>query len=331
MTRTALSNRAAESPVPLLVAEIGLNHNGDPSLAAAMLRAARAAGADAVKFQTFRADRLVADRKTGDFFRKFELPWPAYPELMALGRELGIIVCSTPFDEEAAEMLAGLGAPFIKIASGDLTHLPLLRHVGRLGVPVALATGMGTIDEIETALAAIGHRAVTLLQCTSAYPCPPEAVDLRAMVALGRRFGLPVGFSDHTEGIGAAVGAAVLGAVMIEKHFTSDRSLPGPDQKMSLDPAGWSAMTRAIREATAALGAAEKTVREAEAGTRAPARRSLVATRALPAGHTLTRNDLDCKRPGIGLPPAALESVIGRRLARAVAADRILGEDDLAP
>lgn len=314
-----------------------MNHNGDPALAESMVRAAHEAGANAVKFQTFRAERLISSRsvsRRGDadpvaFYRRFELPWSAYPDLIALGRELGILVASTPFDEDAADMLAGLGVPFMKIASGDLTHLPLLRHVGRLGLPVVLATGMGTMDEISAALEAIGHRDVTLLQCTSAYPCPPDAVDLRAMVALGERFGLPVGLSDHTEGIGAAIAAAVLGATMIEKHFTSDRTLPGPDQKMSMDSEGWRTMTVAVREAVAALGSAEKTVRPAEAGTRGPARRSLVVVRLLPAGHRLEREDIDCKRPGTGLPPAALESVIGRRLTRDVEADEILREEDL--
>jgi len=324
----------------LVVAEIGLNHNGDPGLAETMIAAAADAGADAVKFQTFIADRLVSARSDAygdhqasgspvDIYRTYELPRAAYPGLAAAARARGVLFSSTPFDEESADMLVGLGMPFVKIASGDLTHIPLLRHVGRFDLPVMLATGMGTMNEIEVALAAIGHRRVVLLQCTSAYPCPPDAVDLRAMVAMRERFGLPVGLSDHTEGIGAAVAAVALGAVLIEKHFTSDRGLPGPDQKMSADPAQWRALTRAVREAEAALGTEEKRTRACEATTVHLARRSLVAARDLPAGHVLGRTDLAVKRPGTGLAPALLDETVGRTLGKPVARDQVLQENDL--
>lgn len=339
--QTLIAGRRLGSGLPaLLIAEIGLNHNGDAALALAILRAAHEAGADAVKFQTFLAERLVSSRPDGggahaatadpvEFFRAYELPQAAYPLLMSLSCELGILMTSTPFDEESADMLAKLGVPFLKIASGDLTHIPLLAHVGKLNLPIVLSTGMGTMDEVEKALNAIGHRHVILLQCTSSYPCAAGDVDVHAMVAMRERFDLPVGLSDHTEGIGAAVAAVTLGACMIEKHFTSDQNLPGPDQKMSADPSMWRAMTKAIREAEAALGSAEKKPRACEETTIRLARRSLVAAIDLPAGHMLVRSDLAVKRPGTGLAPGLLEQVIGRRLARPVLRDAILGAEDL--
>lgn len=341
VTPVMISGRAlSENSPAMLVAEIGLNHNGQPDLAMTMLRAAHDAGACVGKFQTFLAERLVSSKSEAygdhaasgnpvEVYRTYELPPEAYPALVALGRDLGIGVASTPFDEETADRIAALGAPFLKIASGDLTHIPLLKHVGLLGLPIVLSTGMGTMEEIDAALGAIGHHDVILLQCTSSYPCAAEDVNLRAMIAMRERFKLPVGLSDHTQGIGAATAAVALGACMIEKHFTCDRSLPGPDQKMSLDPAAWREMTHAIRDAEASLGSPKKIVRSCETTTIRLARRSLVAARDLPQGHRLMRDDLAVKRPGTGLPPSMLESSLGRALARSVSRDEMLQADDL--
>lgn len=324
----------------LIIAEIGMNHIGDMELAVRMIKEAARAGADAAKFQSFRPENLFSLHKSSayhplkekiDAYRDWVLEPECYGELVKAGREHGIAVTTTPFDEESALAWQDLGVPFFKVASGDLTHIPLLRYVGNLKTPIILSTGMATPDEIEEAIDALGHRDITLLQCTSAYPCPADQVDLRAMVELGKRFDLPYGLSDHTEGIGAAVAAAALGASVVEKHFTVDRALPGPDQKMSLDPEDFSRMAAAVRDAEAALGSAEKKIRPAEEGTRVMARRSLVAARDLPEGHVLQKEDIAIKRPGNGIQPREIDLVVGKRLVRAVEADEVLSPEDVQP
>ena len=255
-----------------IIAEAGVNHNGDLALARQLVIAAAAAGADAVKFQTFQAGHLVtadapqADyqaRNTGrtesqfDMLKRLELPLEAFAELAGLCAEMGIEFLSTAFDEESADFLAGLGMRCFKIPSGELTNLPFLRHIGAFGRPVIVSTGMGTIEEAETAVATLreaGSGPVTVLHCVTRYPTPAEEANLRAMHVLRHALGVPIGYSDHTEGIEAPVIAVAAGACVIEKHFTLDRDLPGPDHKASLEPGELAEMVHALRRAEVLLG-----------------------------------------------------------------------------
>jgi N-acetylneuraminate synthase/N,N'-diacetyllegionaminate synthase len=333
---------------PLVIAEAGVNHDGSVERARQLVRAAAEAGADAVKFQTFRADALVTadaaqaayqrDRSPAasqrEMLRALELPEEAWAELQGLAIERGILFLSTPFDVASALLLEDLGVPALKIGSGDLTNLVLLRAVAAFGRPLLLSTGMATLAEIDAAVGDLrlhGDPPLVLLQCTSAYPAPVEAANLRAMTALGERYGVPVGFSDHTPGIGAAVAAAALGAAVIEKHITLDRTLPGPDHAASLEPAEFASMSAAIRDAAAALGSAQKEPLPVEAGARAVARRSLVAARPLAAGELLAEADLDAMRPEGGISPLRIEALISRRLVRSLQAGEALRPTDLDP
>lgn len=331
-----------------LIAEAGVNHNGDIELARRLVDAAAEAGADAVKFQTFSADRLAtaaapqADyqkRNTGmeesqySMLKRLELSEEAHRELLRHCRERGILFLSSPFDEESAEFLEALGVAAFKIPSGEITNTPFLAHVARKGKPLIVSTGMSTLDEVRAAVAAIrqaGYPPLALLHCVSSYPAAPEDVNLRAMAALRHAFDVPVGYSDHTDGIEIALAAVALGACIIEKHFTLDRSLPGPDHKASLEPAELASLAATIRRVEAALGDGVKRPAQREENTAMAARKSLVAARDLAAGSILQREDLAIRRPGTGLPPGRLESVVGRRLLRPAAAGTVLTEDLLA-
>ena len=331
-----------------IVAEAGVNHNGDLSLARALVDVAAEAGADAVKFQTFTADGLVTRAApTADYQRRaagelsqhamlaaLELSPAAHEALWTHCAARGIEFLSTPFDVDSAHYLKRLGVRRLKISSGDVTNLPMLEVVGALGLPVILSTGMADLDEVDAAVAALRGAGLTdlvLLQCVSNYPADPALTNLRAMDTLARRFGVPVGLSDHSRGLTVAIAAAALGAACIEKHFTLDRSLPGPDHQASLTPDELTALVRAVREVEGALGDGVKRPAPSELPIRLVARKSLVAGRDLPAGTVLRREDLVILRPGTGLPPSALPHVLGRRTARAVAADTPLTEDMLAP
>jgi sialic acid synthase SpsE len=310
---------------------------------------AAAAGADAVKFQTFAVDRLVTrsaatapyqTRAMGGessqhaLLRALELSPAAHDALAARCVELGIEFMSTPFDPDSARYLKRLGVRRLKISSGDVTNLPMLRLVGGLGLPVLLSTGMSDLAEVEAAVAALRAGGLTdliLLHCVSSYPAEPADTNLRAMDTLAAHFGVPVGLSDHTRGIMVAVAAAARGACCIEKHFTLDRALPGPDHQASLEPAELAALVAAVREVERALGDGVKRPTASEVPVRAVARKSLVAARDLPAGQRLTTEDVAILRPGTGLSPAALDTVLGRRLARAVSAQTLLAEDMLLP
>jgi N,N'-diacetyllegionaminate synthase len=255
-----------------VIAEAGVNHNGSVDLARQLVEAARDAGADAVKFQTFRAEDLVvrgaqkapyqrvttdARESQFDMLKRLELDAPAHAELMAHCRRTGIVFLSSPFDERSADMLERLGVERFKLGSGELTNLPLIAHVAEKRKPVILSTGMATLDEVEAALDTFrrhGGTDVTLLHCVTEYPCPVEQVNLRAMLTLRAAFRVPVGYSDHTEGTDIAIAAAAIGAQVIEKHFTLDRHMEGPDHKASLEPAEFGRMVQAIRHVSLALG-----------------------------------------------------------------------------
>ena len=241
---------------------------------------------------------------------------------------------STPFDEASADLLGELGVELFKVPSGEVTNLPLLRHVAAKGRPVLLSTGMSTLDEVATAVETIraaGDPPLAILHCVSAYPAPVEDTNLRAMDTLRTRFGRPVGLSDHTLGIEIALAAVARGAAVLEKHLTLDRALPGPDHRASLEPTDFTALVRGVRAIERALGDGDKRPMPSEVDTRAVARRSLVAARTLPAGHRLTRADIAIKRPGTGIAPGDLDAVVGRTLARALDADELLDWSALRP
>ncbi|EWY42513.1 hypothetical protein N825_01035 [Skermanella stibiiresistens SB22] len=339
MTTVELAGRRIGSGMPcFVIAEAGVNHNGDLDMALRLIDAAVEAGADAVKFQTFDADRLAtvdapkaAYQKvtTGtvesqhEMLRRLQLDAEAHVRLQRHCAERGILFLSSPFDERAADLLDGLDVAGFKIPSGELTNLPFLAHVAAKRRPIILSTGMADMAEVAVAvshIAAAGCTDVILLHCLSNYPADPVEANLRAMAAMTAAFYLPVGYSDHTEGVAVALAAVALGAVMIEKHFTLDRTLPGPDHPASLEPAELADLITGIRTVERALGDGVKKSRPSEAGTRATMRKSLVATRDLSAGTLLTAADITAKRPGTGLSPAVLPYLLGRRTAVAVAA-----------
>lgn len=340
-----------------IIAEAGVNHNGSTGLALQLVDVAAEAGADAVKFQTFKAETLVRagaekaeyqKKQTGDgdqfsMLKALELSEEAHRQVAARCREKGILFMSTPFDLEAADFLLGLGMTFIKVPSGELTNHPFLAELARRNRPLILSTGMGSLDEIREAVAVIdrtrevsglGARPegfLTVLHCTSNYPALPGDVNLTAMNTIGRELGVPVGYSDHTNGITIAIAATALGASVIEKHFTLDRDLPGPDHAASLEPNELAAMVRAIRDVERALGDGVKAPRPSELPVRALVRRSLTLARPVTAGNLLTGDDLVLLRPGTGIPPKHLDEVAGqRRAARDLPAGHTLTWDDLA-
>lgn len=334
VTEFLLGGRAVGSGHPcFIIAEAGVNHNGDPELARELVRVAARAGADAVKFQTFRADRLATadapkagyQRAAGsptesqqEMLRRLELSDDAHRELKELCAELGILFLSSPFDEECADFLGRLGVAALKVPSGEITNTPFLEHLARLGLPLVVSTGMADLEEVRGALAAVargGDVPVALLQCVSNYPAPPAGCNLRAMATMQREFGVPVGFSDHTLGTDVALAAVALGACIIEKHFTLDCRMPGPDHRASLEPDQLARFVASIRAVEASLGDGVKAPLPSEAETAAVARKSIVAACDIPAGATIVAGMLACRRPGTGLAPGRLGSLLGRRAA----------------
>ena len=319
--------------LPIIIAEAGVNHNGSLDMALQLVRAAAKAGADYVKFQTFRAESLVGPDASKAEYQKANCPDGSDSQLeMLRGLELtaddfaviaaecrtqSIGFVSTPFDLESVDILAPLGMDFWKIPSGEITNLPLLRKIGALGQNIVLSTGMCTLQEVEDALVAIEQAGtprckVVLLHCTTQYPAPYESVNLRAMDTLAQLGCGGVGYSDHTEGIAVTVAATALGAVVIEKHFTLDRSLPGPDHRASLTPPELNNMICEIRRVRAALGNGIKEVAEVERTNIAVARKSIVAKRAIKKGELFTADNLTAKRPGTGLSPMLWDQLIGQ-------------------
>ena len=313
-----------------IITEAGVNHNGSLEMARRLVEAAVQAGADAVKFQTFDAGRLVtaqapkaeyqkettdATESQYDMLRKLELSPEMHRDLMGLCKERGILFMSSPFDEESADLLEELGVAVYKVPSGEITNLPYLTHVAAKGKPMVVSTGMSYLKEVEAAVDAImdaGDPGIALLHCVSNYPAAPQDANLTAMGTMVEAFGVPVGYSDHTPGIEVSLAAVALGACVIEKHLTMDRNLPGPDHLASLEPPEFSALVRGIRVVEAALGDGRKEPASSEAGTAAVARKSLVAARDIPAGTTLSQELIAVKRPGTGLPPARRQDLIGR-------------------
>lgn len=331
--------------VPLVIAEAGVNHNGDIGRARDMVAAAAEAGADVVKFQAFTAAGLVARgaqtaayqaANTGkndqfNLLGELELSRDEFAILAEDCRRHRIGFLATAFDTETVETLVSMGMDRIKVASGELTNTPALQRFAKLGLPVLLSTGMATMDEVDAAVDTLhdaGASDITLLHCTSLYPAPADALNLRAMAAMAERFGLPVGYSDHSLGDHAAIAAVALGARVVEKHFTLDRALPGPDHKASLEPNELADMIRKLREIVIMLGDGVKRPAAGEAETAAVVRRSWHAARDIPAGTVLAATDLVLKRPADGLVPN--ECPIGRRLAVALRADQAVKQEHLA-
>ncbi len=327
-----------------IIAEAGVNHNGDVALAERLIDAAALAGADFVKFQTFSADRLVTQQaKKADYqqettgsaesqhemLRRLELGRDAHFRLADYCSSKGIGFLSTAFDEQNLDFLVSLGIPLIKVPSGELTNLPFLRHVSHFGKPVILSTGMATMGEIGDALAVleaggVARSQITVLQCTTEYPAAMADVNLRAMQTIGDTFGVAVGYSDHTLGIEVPIAAIAMGATVVEKHFTLDKTLPGPDHRASLEPQELAAMVSAIRNVELSLGDGFKAPRPVEERNKLVARKSLVAAVEIRCGQLFTPENLCVKRPGTGISPMLWDSYIGKVAARDYVADELI-------
>jgi N,N'-diacetyllegionaminate synthase len=315
----------------LIIAEAGVNHNGDIGLAKKLIDAAAAAGADLVKFQTFNANRQVtriahkaayqaqatdSNESQHGMLRRLELSPDMHKELIAHCAARNIGFFSTGFDIESVDLLLSLGQDHFKIPSGEITNLPYLRHIGRFGKAVILSTGMATLGEVEAAIDALEQAGtpranMTVLHCTTEYPTPMNEVNLRAMQCIHSAFGVAIGYSDHTQGLEVAIAAVAMGASVIEKHFTLDRNLPGPDHRASLEPAELKSMVTAIRNIEIALGDGIKRLTPSEARNKPVARKSLVASRAIKSGDTFTAENVTTKRPGTGISPMRWDEVMG--------------------
>ena len=347
MRRITIAGRAVGAGAPcFVIAEAGVNHNGDLDLALRLVDAAAAAGADAVKFQIIHAEAMVtretalalyqaknmggAIRTQYDMLRKLELSGDAYVVLRERCERLGLIFLATPFDCAGADFLAGLDVPAFKIGSGEITNPDFLAHVAALGRPVILSTGMATMEEVASALETVrraGSGEIVLLHCVSSYPAEPEDINLHAMRTMRLVFGVPVGFSDHTRGVEIAPAAVALGACVIEKHFTLDRSLPGPDHAASVEPDDLMRLVRACRAVERAMGDGRKAPAACEADVARAARRSLVAVCTIPAGALIAAEDITCRRPGTGLAPALRDRLVGCRAVREIPAGALFAPD----
>lgn len=310
-----------------IIAEAGVNHNGKLELALELVEAAARCGADAVKFQTFRAEELVtatspkagyqlettaADQSQLAMLKELELDEAAHRTVLAACEKAGIVFLSTPFDHPSARLLASLGVPAFKLGSGELTDLPLLSLVASFGQPMLVSTGMSWLGEVEAAVKACQDCPLALLHCVSNYPADPGDANLRALDTLSAAFAVPVGFSDHTLGWDIAVAAVARGACVLEKHLTLDKAMPGPDHRASLDPADFLALVQSVRRVEAALGDGVKRPRVKEENTRTIARKSLVALRDIAAGEMFDETNVGVRRPGTGLPPGGWDAVLGR-------------------
>ena len=336
-----ISGRGVGSGCPcFLIAEAGVNHNGCPDMALELVDVAAECGADAIKFQTFRAERLVTasarmaryqqantgnDESQFEMLKRLELSREGHFALLERCRERGIIFMSTPFEEESADFLHELGVPVFKIPSGEMTNLPFLAHVAALGRPMIVSTGMCRLAEVEDAVRTIeagGNRELVLLHCVSNSPADPA--NLCAMQTMQRAFQVPVGYSDHTEGTTVAVAAVTLGACVVEKHFTLDRSLPGPDHRASLEPDELRQLVGQIRVTESAMGSGRKERCDSESDTAAVARKSLVAASDIPAGSEITGEMIATLRPGTGLPPTMRPHFLDRLACQDIPAGTLL-------
>ncbi len=333
----------AYGPVVAVVAEIGVNHDGDVGLAHRLIDSAAQAGADAVKFQYFRPDRLLSQQaelagyqrgkaaSQRELLDRLTLSLDALGRLVEAAHACGLAAVVTPFSPADPAELAALGLDAIKTASPDAVNPPLLEACRALGLPMLISTGTCDLEELSFAAELLRRHAAggVLLHCVSSYPTPMDEAHLGAIGLMRERLDLPIGYSDHTPGVLTGALAVVAGAVVLEKHLTHDRSAPGPDHAASLDAAQLRAYIAHVREAQQALGVSAKCVTDIERDVRRVSRQSVCVVRDLPGGHVLSADDLTVKRPGTGLPAMQLSGVIGRRLSRAVAADNLLMAEDL--
>lgn len=339
-----------------VIAEAGVNHNGSEELAMELIDVAAKAGAQAVKFQTFKAEKLVAkgtatakyqQQQTGNtdqfaMLKGLELQESAYPRLIEHCNRLGIEFLSTPFDIESAHFLVDLGMNKIKVPSGELTNIPFIKQLASFDLPLILSTGMADMDEVNDAVNVIKQARIelgfvtplsqmlTILHCTSNYPAADENVNLSAITTLKNSFDVPIGYSDHTEGIVVSVAAAALGAVVLEKHFTTDCNLPGPDHKASIEAGALAELVAQAQRVARCLGTGVKQPTKSELPIKKLVRRSIVAATDLRTGHCITKDDLMLLRPGTGIAPKEFEAVVGRVLNTNIAAGDLLTWDDLS-
>jgi N-acetylneuraminate synthase len=349
MRKIAIGNKKIGSGEPcFIIAEAGVNHNGSLDCAKQLIDAACKSGADAVKFQTFSADRIASrtarkadyQLRTTDveesqytMLKKLELPPEDFHVLAEYTKKKGVVFLSSPFDCESVDILEKAGVDAYKIPSGEITNVPLLRHIAGKRKPVILSTGMAEMEEIAEAVKLfrnLGIRDLILLHCVTSYPAASDTLNLQVIKTLRRTFGIPVGFSDHSQGIFAAVISRVLGACVIEKHFTLDRNMPGPDHQASLEPDELAALVAAVRATDSALGDGKKHILPAEQAIKCIARKSLVAREDIPAGATVTQKMFEVKRPGTGISPRDIELVVGRTAKRQIPRDTVLTWMDLA-
>nr|WP_297456539.1 N-acetylneuraminate synthase [uncultured Halomonas sp.] len=338
----------SESASTFVIAEAGVNHNGSLALALELVDSAQACGADAVKFQTFKADRLVTRQADTAAYQKRTMSEPMSQYAMLKTLELseadfrqihehcqarGVEFLSSPFDELSAAFLNDLGMRTFKIPSGEITNTPLLEAIGALGKAVIVSTGMCWLSEVESALRTLekaGAAEITLLHCVTEYPAPYAEINLSAMGTLANAFGVKVGYSDHTAGIEIPIAAVAMGATMIEKHFTLDAAMSGPDHAASMEPGDFRRMIQAIRHVESARGDGRKRPAPCEHANLDVVRKSIAAGQNIAEGEIITRGDLTVKRPGTGLSPSMLEMLIGRRATRAIDADELIDWSDLA-
>nr|WP_027624881.1 N-acetylneuraminate synthase [Clostridium lundense] len=324
-----------------IIAEAGVNHNGDINIAKQLVDKAVEAGVDAIKFQTFKTESLVVKNApkaeyqketTGsgnqyDMLKKLELSYEKHIILKKYCEEKGLMFISTPFDFESVDLLEKLDIPLYKISSGDLTNIPLLKYISKLNKPIILSTGMGNLGEVEIAVNVIkesGNENITLLHCTSNYPTDYEDVNLNAMITLKNAFKLPIGYSDHTVGIEIPIAAVTMGAKVIEKHFTLDKKMEGPDHRASLDPQELKHMVAGIRNIEKAFGDGIKKCNSNEKNTRKVARKSIVASKFIKLGDELSYNNITFKRPGVGLSPIYVDEIIGKKALNNIEEDSFI-------
>lgn len=348
MTSMKIGNRTIGDGFPcFIMVELGINHNGDPELAHKMIDAVADTGADCIKFQTFHAEEFmngpdqpfeyVSQGKTIresmlTMFKRCELADSEFAKLFDHARQRGLTPLSTPTDHSAVDLLDAVGTEAFKIGSDDLVYTPFLRYVASKGKPVIISTGMARAEDVDRAVEAIretGNDQILILHCVSLYPTPDSVVNLRKIPAYADRYGVPVGFSDHSDGYTAALGAVALGACALEKHFTLSRDLPGPDHRFSADPQETAAMVREIRRLEASMGAPELVLAKGEGAMADIAHRSIVIAREVKAGEIINEGMLAYRRPGTGLMPYEMPNVIGRRAVATIAADTLLQWDML--
>ncbi|QNF28480.1 N-acetylneuraminate synthase [Metabacillus elymi] len=327
-----------------IIAEIGVNHNGDVEIARKSIDAAFEAGADAVKFQTYKSNKLVSkyaekaqyqkentqDEETQfEMLQKLEVSANDFIFLKNYCDDKGIEFLSSPFDEDSAEFLKNIGVNVLKIGSGELTNIHLFKKISQYKLPIILSTGMASLGEIEDALNVLEDNEVALLHCTSNYPAPYEDINLNAIITMKNAFGKIIGYSDHSVGIEVSISAVSLGAKIIEKHFTIDKSLPGPDHKSSLNPQEFSNLVKSIRNVEKSLGNGIKKCMPSEQQNKMIVRKSIVANQCINKGEILTKDNMTFKRPGGGIAPKNIDVLIGRKVKNSIKEDQIISWEDL--